>query len=47
MYGFPYNWTAVNDSFGDSGKPLGLLKKYGPGPEDVVKAVEKVVARKN
>lgn len=42
----PMEMVAVNDSFGESGKPLDLLKKYGLGPEDVVRAVELVQGRK-
>ena len=36
-------YVAVNDSFGESGKPMELLLKYGLGVEDVVKAVKKVL----
>ncbi len=43
----PIEMVAVNDSFGESGKPLDLLKKYGLGPEDVVRAVETVLVRKS
>jgi transketolase len=43
----PVEMVAVNDSFGESGPPLDLLKKYGLGPENIVAAVEKVLARKN
>ncbi|MEP2669247.1 MAG: transketolase C-terminal domain-containing protein [Cyclobacteriaceae bacterium] len=42
----PVEMVAVNDSFGESGKPLDLLKKYGLSPENIVAAVEKVVGRK-
>ncbi len=38
--------VAVNDSFGESGKPTDLLKKYGLSPVNIVTAVEKVVSRK-
>jgi transketolase len=38
--------VAVNDSFGESGTPDQLLKKYGLDVPDVVKAVERVLARK-
>jgi transketolase len=38
--------VAVQDSFGESGTPTQLLKKYGLSPEDIVKAVEKVLKRK-
>ena len=36
-------YVAVNDSFGESGKPMELLLKYGLGVEDVVKAAKKVL----
>jgi transketolase len=42
----PVEMVAVNDTFGESGKPLELLAKYGLGPENIVKAVEKVIGRK-
>lgn len=42
----PMEMVAVNDSFGESGKPLDLLKKYGLSPSDIVKAVESVLKRK-
>jgi transketolase len=42
----PVEMVAVNDSFGESGTPTQLLKKYGLGPENIVAAVEKVLKRK-
>jgi transketolase len=42
----PLEMVAVNDSFGESGPPLDLLKKYGLSPENIVAAVEKVLKRK-
>jgi transketolase len=42
----PIEMVGVNDSFGESGKPVELLKKYGLDPENIVKAAEKVMARK-
>jgi transketolase len=42
----PVEMVAVQDSFGESGKPTQLLKKYGLGPENIVSAVQKVIARK-
>ncbi len=42
----PLEMVGVNDSFGESGKPLDLLKKYGLGPENIVTAAEKVISRK-
>jgi len=38
--------VAVNDSFGESGTPAQLLKKYGLAPENIVQAAEKVLKRK-
>ena len=46
FYPAPLEMVAVNDSFGESGTPMQLLKKYGLDRVDIVKAVEKVVARK-
>lgn len=42
----PVEMVAVNDSFGESGKPTDLLKKYGLAPENIVSAVERVISRK-
>lgn len=42
----PIEMVAVNDSFGESGKPTDLLKKYGLSPDNIVAAVEKVLKRK-
>ena len=42
----PMEYIAVDDSFGESGKPTELLKKYGLGVEDIVERVKKVVNRK-
>jgi len=42
----PLEMVAVNDSFGESGTPAQLLKKYGLAPENIVSAVEKVLTRK-
>lgn len=45
-YPAPIEMVAVNDSFGESGTPTQLLKKYGLAPENIVDAVQKVLARK-
>lgn len=45
-YPAPVEMVAVNDSFGESGTPTQLLKKYGLAPENILVAVEKVIARK-
>jgi transketolase len=42
----PIEMVAVNDSFGESGVPTQLLKKYGLSPENIIQAVEKVLKRK-
>jgi transketolase len=42
----PQEYVAVNDSFGESGTPDQLLKKYGLDTPDIVKAVERVMGRK-
>ena len=42
----PLEMVAVQDSFGESGKPTDLLKKYGLSSENIVKACETVMARK-
>lgn len=45
-YPAPIEMVAVNDSFGESGTPTQLLKKYGLAPENIIAAVEKVIGRK-
>ncbi|MCB9165017.1 MAG: transketolase family protein [Flavobacteriales bacterium] len=42
----PQEYVAVNDSFGESGTPDQLLKKYGLDTPDIVKAAKAVLARK-
>lgn len=42
----PIEYVAVNDSFGESGTPDELMKKYGLDSVNIVEAVEKVMARK-
>jgi transketolase len=42
----PLEMVAVNDSFGESGKPTDLLKKYGLSPQNIVSAAEKSIKRK-
>ena len=42
----PQEYVAVNDSFGESGRPADLMKKYGLDADHIVKAVQKVMARK-
>lgn len=43
----PIEYVGTKDTFGESGKPEDLLKKYGLDTPDIVKAAEKVVAKKN
>lgn len=45
-YPAPMEMVAVKDSFGESGDPEELLKKYGLGPNNIVDAVLKVISRK-
>jgi len=42
----PLEMVAVNDQFGESGKPEDLMKKYGIDSSNIVKAVETVLKRK-
>ncbi len=42
----PVEMVAINDTFGESGKPNDLLKKYNIDTPDVIDAAEKVVERK-
>jgi len=42
----PQEYVAVDDSFGESGTPAQLMTKYGLDAEHIVKAVQKVIARK-
>jgi transketolase len=42
----PIEYVGTRDTFGESGTPTDLLKKYGLDTPDVVKAVEKVLKRK-
>jgi transketolase len=46
-YPVPMEFVGVKDSFGESGKPKELLEKYGLTSEDIIKAVKKVIRRKN
>ncbi|MDX2281273.1 MAG: transketolase C-terminal domain-containing protein [Saprospiraceae bacterium] len=42
----PMEYVGVKDSFGESGKPLDLLEKYGLGKKDVIWGVKDVLDRK-
>ena len=41
----PQEYVAVNDSFGESGKPMELMEKYGLGVKDVLEKIRKVLSR--
>ena len=43
---YPMEMVAVNDSFGESGKPEELLDKYGLSTKDIVEAAQKAISRK-
>ena len=43
----PQEYVAVDDSFGESGTPDQLMEKYGLESIDIIKAVQKVIDRKN
>ncbi len=42
----PIEMVAVNDTFGESGTPADLMKKYGIDTPNIVEAVEKVLKRR-
>lgn len=42
----PQEWVAVNDSFGESGTSEELMEKYGLNAAAIIRAVEKVMRRK-
>lgn len=43
----PIEYVGTNDTFGESGTPTDLLKKYGLDTPNIVAAAEKVIARKS
>ncbi len=43
----PMEMVAVNDTFGESGKPAELLEKYGLGVDHIIEAVHTVLTKKN
>ena len=45
-YPVPQELVAVNDTFGESGTPAELMRKYGLDKEGILSAVEKVLKRK-
>ncbi|MBU6340516.1 MAG: transketolase family protein [Bacteroidetes bacterium] len=42
----PIEYVGVKDSFGESGKPVELLEKYGLGKKDILWAVKDAIERK-
>lgn len=42
----PQEFVAVNDTFGESGTPEGLMEKYGLNAKSIVEKAEKVLSRK-
>ena len=42
----PIEYIGTNDTFGESGTPAELLKKYKLDVPDIIAAAEKVIARK-
>jgi transketolase len=42
----PQEFIAVNDSFGESGKPMDLMEKYGLGASHIHAAARKAIQRK-
>ena len=46
-YPIPIQYVGTKDTFGESGKPEDLLKKYGLDTPDIVKAAEIVISKKN
>lgn len=42
----PQEFVGVDDSFGESGKPVELLEKYGLNADNIVKAAKKAIKRK-
>jgi transketolase len=43
----PIEYVGTNDTFGESGKPTDLLKKYGLDTDNIVVAAEKAMIRKS
>jgi transketolase len=43
----PHEYVAVMDTFGESGKPVDLLNKYGLNKENIIAAAEKAMQRKS
>ena len=45
-YPVPMEFLGMQDTFGESGKPEELIKKYGMDVRDIIRAVKKVIKRK-
>ena len=45
-YPVPQEFIATNDTFGESGTPSELMKKYGLDSDSIIEAVKKVILRK-
>ena len=45
-YPVPQEFIATNDTFGESGTPSELMKKYGLDSDSIISAVKKVIIRK-
>ena len=43
----PQEFVATNDTFGESGTPSELMKKYGLDKDSIIKASKKVLDRKS
>ncbi|MDO5759847.1 MAG: transketolase family protein [Bacteroidota bacterium] len=43
----PMEYVGVDDKFGESGKPMQLMEKYGLDAKNIVLATKKVIQRKN
>jgi transketolase len=43
----PQEYVGVNDTFGESGPPMELMKKYGIDTDNVVEAAQKAIQRKS
>jgi transketolase len=42
----PQEFVAINDTFGESGKPAQLMEKYGLNANSIVEKVKRVLKRK-
>ncbi len=46
LYPVPMRRVGIDDTFGESGKPLDLLNKYGLNAESIVRSAKEVIKRK-